>query len=95
MISDISYILESLTFTEEELNAITYAQYIAEHINDPINEEFNTYEKEYYRSVAINALIRNIEIYKYELDRIDTSHRHYNEIYFNYLKFSGCLERIV
>ncbi len=95
MITDMAFVLDTLSFSDEELSAITYAQYIAEHIDDPIENEFSDQEKQYYKSLAINALVRNIAIYEREMNHIDPMHSSYPEILFNYRKFVQCLHRII
>jgi len=64
MPSDIPYILSAMSFSDDELNAISYAQYIANGTAEPVDEEFSEYEKTYYKCMSINALTRNINIYK-------------------------------
>ncbi len=57
------------SFTDEELNAITYAQYIADEPKDPVDNAFSLDEIEYYKDIAVKALNRNIEIYKIKIER--------------------------
>lgn len=90
-----SRLMDILLFSEEEMEALTNAQMVADLSNNEINPNIMTVEeREYYVHTAVSALERNIEVMRNELNYIDKDTDDYNEIMFYYKQFVHCLTLI-